>query len=176
MSNAIAQKRPGRRQIWYVRDLWADKAIFRKCAQAESLPRHLDEYDGFACVPYKSRPVIVLTEDSGRGAFACRCSSENPDGSVRPGRVRIGNIGLPDRTCLFLEPPTQYHLNYFGRFVGEAPADVWAFVWSQVKRILITARKQDVGGGESFSAELDEALELQPGTEVSSMQRIRDEK
>lgn len=144
------QKRtPKKWEVWSVKDIWPEKAEFLKCSQAERLPRHLDKHDGFACVPYKSRPVIVFREDMGSGVLVCRCSSENEDGTSRSNRVRIGDIGLGTRSLLYYEPPRQYSVNFFGEYKCKAPFDVCKFVSSQMQRILLKSGEMPVASKET---------------------------
>ena len=138
--NNTEKRTPKKWEVWLVRDIWLEKAEFLKCSHAERLPRHLDKHDGFACVPYKSRPVIVFREDMGSGVYVCRCSRENLDGTSRSNRVRIGDIGLGERSLLYREPPRQYALNFFSEYKCNAPFDVCKFVSSQIQSILLRSK------------------------------------
>jgi len=163
MQSKASPRIPQKYEVWRVKDLWADKAEFFKCSVAKKLPRHLDKHDGFACVPYKSRPVIVFKEDLGRGAYVCRCSSLNKDGTVRPNRVRLDKL-LPDdevQSSLFLEPPTQYPINYFDKYCGKASREVCLYVWGKMKWILLRGSHQSNYSTDSpDSAHADFAVEF----------------
>ncbi len=161
--NNPSQRKPKKREVWYVKDLWVKKAEFIKCAKAESSLRHLDKHDGFVCVPFKSRPVIIF-KDWGDGMFSvCRCSRLNIDGSVRPGRVNIGDIGLGKKTSLYLEPPRQFHRNFFGEYRCEAPREVCLYVWGKMKWVLlrgVPSLKEPNEERDRFDDHFNEAMDI----------------
>ena len=123
MTKDQTSKMPKPGDVWSVRHLWTDKAHFFKageCDKAARLPRTLHGTpDGYACVPFKSRPAVVIAagDHSGESFLVCFCSSKPPQPCDRVKKFRIGRIGnLGDDSYVRREAPSLYHRALFSEF------------------------------------------------------------
>jgi hypothetical protein len=128
-------KRPERRQVWKVRHLWLDSTDFGKCTEAQKRLRVLHGIpDGFACVPYKTRPAIVIApaEDNRDYYFVLTTTSKPGD---TPPRVPIGRLGaLTDPCFVFVQRPLRYHHRFFTEHHGEMSQEDYALCVKEVER------------------------------------------